>query len=43
LPATLLAIQRDFFGAHGFELLDAPEGERYHIKWPEAGRPMVRL
>ncbi|NLX97805.1 MAG: NADP-dependent phosphogluconate dehydrogenase [Rhodopirellula sp.] len=43
LPATLLAIQRDFFGAHGFELLVAPEGERYHIKWPEVGRPMVRL
>ena len=43
LPATLLAIQRDFFGAHGFELLDAPEGDLYHIKWPEAGRPMVRM
>jgi 6-phosphogluconate dehydrogenase len=42
LPATLLALQRDFFGAHGFELMDAPEGELYHVKWSEPGRPLVK-
>ncbi len=43
LPANLLALQRDFFGAHGFELIDGRQGELYHVKWSEQGRPLVKL
>jgi 6-phosphogluconate dehydrogenase len=35
LPANLLQAQRDFFGAHTYERLDAPEGEMFHTDWPE--------
>ena len=35
LPANLLQAQRDFFGAHGYERLDAEEGELFHTEnWP---------
>jgi 6-phosphogluconate dehydrogenase len=35
LPANLLQAQRDFFGAHTYERVDRPEGERFHTEWPE--------
>jgi len=32
LPANLIQAQRDYFGAHGYERLDAPRGELFHIR-----------
>jgi 6-phosphogluconate dehydrogenase len=43
LPANLLQAQRDFFGAHTFERVDKPLGNKYHVKWAEEGRPMVEV
>lgn len=34
LPANLLQAQRDYFGAHTFERLDAP-GKKIHFNWTE--------
>lgn len=31
LPANLIQAQRDYFGAHGYERLDAPRGVFFHI------------
>lgn len=31
LPANLIQAQRDYFGAHGYERLDAPVGALFHI------------
>ena len=33
LPANLIQAQRDFFGAHTFERVDAPRGEFFHHEW----------
>ncbi|GIU24822.1 NADP-dependent phosphogluconate dehydrogenase [Shewanella schlegeliana] len=33
LPASLLQGQRDYFGAHTFERIDKPVGEKYHLNW----------
>ena len=33
LPANLIQAQRDFFGAHTFELVDRPRGEFFHEEW----------
>ncbi len=33
LPANLIQAQRDFFGAHTFERIDAPRGEFFHHEW----------
>ena len=33
LPANLLQAQRDYFGAHTFERLDAPRGTFFHANW----------
>jgi 6-phosphogluconate dehydrogenase len=41
LPANLLQAQRDYFGAHTFERVDAPRGKFFHVDWPEPGRPQV--
>lgn len=41
LPANLLQGQRDFFGAHTFERVDRQDG-KYHVKWSEPGRPIVK-
>jgi 6-phosphogluconate dehydrogenase len=41
LPANLLQAQRDFFGAHTYERVDAPRGKFFHIDWPEPGRPQL--
>ncbi|MDH3629425.1 MAG: decarboxylating NADP(+)-dependent phosphogluconate dehydrogenase, partial [Acidobacteriota bacterium] len=43
LPANLLQGQRDFFGAHGFERLDRPQGQFFHIDWPDPKRPQRRV
>ena len=32
-PANLLQAQRDYFGAHTYERIDAPRGERFHTDW----------
>jgi len=40
LPATLLQGQRDYFGAHTFERIDRPAGEKYHVNWTEEGKPI---
>ena len=37
LPANLLQAQRDYFGAHTYERVDKPEGERYHTNWTGTG------
>lgn len=33
LPANLLQAQRDFFGAHTYERIDAPRGTSFHTEW----------
>ncbi len=42
LPANLLQAQRDYFGAHTYERLDAKRGETFHLDWPEPGRPELK-
>ncbi len=37
LPANLLQAQRDYFGAHMYERLDAPRGEFFHTNWTGEG------
>jgi 6-phosphogluconate dehydrogenase len=37
LPANLLQAQRDYFGAHTYERLDAPRGEVFHTNWTGEG------
>ena len=37
LPANLLQAQRDFFGAHTYERLDAPRGQFFHTNWTGHG------
>lgn len=37
LPAALTQGQRDYFGAHTYERVDAPEGKKFHIMWSEGG------
>ena len=37
LPANLLQAQRDFFGAHTYERVDAPRGEYFHTNWTGHG------
>ena len=36
-PANLLQAQRDYFGAHTYERLDAPRGEFFHTNWTGHG------
>ncbi len=43
LPANLLQGQRDYFGAHTFERVDAPRGEKYHVEWTDAKRPSIHI
>jgi len=42
LPANILQGQRDYFGAHTFERLDRPRGERFHVAWADPKRPIER-
>ena len=37
LPANLLQAQRDHFGAHTYERVDAPRGEVFHTNWTGRG------
>jgi len=37
LPANLLQAQRDFFGAHTYERVDAKRGEFFHTNWTGRG------
>ncbi len=37
LPANLLQAQRDYFGAHGYERIDAPRGTFFHTDWTGHG------
>ncbi len=37
LPANLLQAQRDYFGAHTYERLDAPRGQYFHTDWTGRG------
>ena len=43
LPATLLQGQRDFFGAHTFERVDAPSGKKFHVEWSSEDRKLIEL
>ena len=36
-PANLLQAQRDFFGAHTYERIDKPRGEKFHTNWTGTG------
>ncbi len=33
LPTNLIQAQRDLFGAHTFERVDAPRGQFFHVEW----------
>jgi 6-phosphogluconate dehydrogenase len=33
MPANLLQAQRDYFGAHTYERLDKPAGQKFHTNW----------
>ncbi len=37
VPANLLQAQRDYFGAHTYERVDAPRGEFFHTDWIGSG------
>jgi 6-phosphogluconate dehydrogenase len=37
LPANLLQAQRDYFGAHQYERIDAPRGQFFHTNWTGRG------
>ncbi len=37
LPANLLQAQRDYFGAHMYERIDAPQGRFFHTDWTGKG------
>ncbi len=43
LPANLLQAQRDYFGAHTYERIDAPRGKFFHVDWPDPARPQVSV
>jgi len=37
LPANLIQAQRDYFGAHTYERVDAPRGAFFHTDWIQSG------
>ena len=37
LPANLIQAQRDYFGAHTYERVDRPRGQRFHTNWTGRG------
>ncbi|WP_191600752.1 NADP-dependent phosphogluconate dehydrogenase [Marinomonas algicola] len=43
LPANLLQAQRDYFGAHSYERVDAEAGQKFHTLWQEKNRPEKKL
>lgn len=42
LPANLIQAQRDYFGAHGYERIDQPRGQLFHLDWPDPERPQIK-
>ncbi|HEX7003658.1 MAG TPA: decarboxylating NADP(+)-dependent phosphogluconate dehydrogenase [Trueperaceae bacterium] len=36
-PANLIQAQRDYFGAHTYERVDKPRGEKFHTNWTGRG------
>ncbi|MEM1108547.1 MAG: NADP-dependent phosphogluconate dehydrogenase [Planctomycetota bacterium] len=43
VPANLLQAQRDYFGAHTYERVDKPRGQKFHVDWPEPDRPQLKM
>jgi 6-phosphogluconate dehydrogenase len=43
LPANLLQVQRDFFGAHTYERTDQPKGQFYHLDWSGERRVQYKV
>jgi 6-phosphogluconate dehydrogenase len=43
LPANLVQIQRDYFGAHTYERVDKPRGKFFHLDWPDPKRPQLEV
>lgn len=41
LPANLIQALRDYFGAHGYERIDAPRGVFFHIRWDKKDNEVV--
>ena len=37
LPANMIQAQRDYFGAHTYERVDAPRGRFFHTDWTGSG------
>lgn len=37
VSANMIQAQRDFFGAHTYERVDAPRGKRFHTDWIHSG------
>jgi 6-phosphogluconate dehydrogenase len=37
VSANMIQAQRDYFGAHTYERVDAPRGERFHTDWIDSG------
>lgn len=37
VSANMIQAQRDYFGAHTYERIDAPRGERFHTDWIHSG------
>ncbi len=37
VSANMLQAQRDYFGAHTYERVDAPRGQRFHTDWIQSG------
>jgi len=43
LPANLLQMQRDYFGAHTYERTDHARGKFFHLDWPAPDRPQMEV
>jgi 6-phosphogluconate dehydrogenase len=43
LSADMIQAQRDYFGAHSYERVDRARGQRFHLDWPEPGRPELKV
>jgi len=43
LPANLLQGQRDYFGAHTFNLVGDVKGDKYHVEWSSQNRELLKL
>jgi 6-phosphogluconate dehydrogenase len=43
LPANLLQAQRDYFGAHTFQRIDAPRDKFFHLDWRHPDRPQLEM